>query len=161
YFMNVLRKMVNKGIGKDPFTDTRIGLADWNNYIWSFGFGHRLGIDLPNEKAGSIPTPEDYDRWYRGRPWKFSNIYSIAIGEGENLVVPLQMANFAATVANRGYYITPHMVKSIGKSNKPLSPYLEKHFTTIDSINFRIAVDAMERVVTEGTARHRASLKDV
>ena len=76
-------------------------------------------------------------------------------------IYPLQMANFAATVANRGYYITPHMVKSIGKEGKPLQPYTEKHYTTIDSAYFRIAADAMERVVLEGTGRHRAQLKDV
>ncbi len=84
-----------------PFDDTRIGLAEWDKHIISFGFGKRLGIDLPNEKSGLVPSPAYYDRAYRGRPWKFSNIYSIAIGEGENLVVPLQMANFAATIANQ------------------------------------------------------------
>jgi penicillin-binding protein 2 len=161
YFWNALKRMLNQGKSDSPFEDTRIGLEEWDRHISSFGFGKPLGIDLPNEKGGLVPSPAYYDRAYGGRPWKFSNIYSIAIGEGENLVVPLQMANFAATVANRGYYFTPHMVKSIGKSGKPLSPYLEKHFTTIDSINFRIAADAMERVVMEGTGRHRASLKDI
>ncbi len=161
YFHGVLRRMLNQGKSDSPFEDTRIGLAEWDKHIMSFGFGKPLGIDLPNEKGGLVPSPAYYDRAYGGRPWKFSNIYSIAIGEGENLVVPLQMANFAATVANRGYYITPHMVKSIGKGGKPLPPYTAKHFTTIDSANFRIAVDAMERVVLEGTGKHRAQLKDV
>jgi penicillin-binding protein 2 len=160
YFYNVLRRMVNKGKTNDPFSDTRIGLADWNTYIWSFGFGHKLGIDLPNEKAGSVPTPEDYDRWYGGRPWKFSNIYSISIGEGENLVVPIQMANFAATVANRGYYYAPHLVKAIGKDGKPSPQYTEKHYTKIDSKNFDIAIDAMEAVVDHGTAT-RARMPDM
>lgn len=160
YFYNVLRRMVNKGATNDPFTDSRVGLADWNKYIWSFGFGQKLGIDLPNEKSGLVPTPEYYDRAYRGRPWKFSNIYSISIGEGENLVVPLQMANFAATVANRGYYITPHIVKQIGKNGKPLPQYVEKHYTKIDAKNFDIAIDAMEAVVDHGTAT-RARMPDV
>ncbi len=160
YFYNVLRRMVNKGVTNDPFTDSRIGLADWNKYIMSFGFGQRLGIDLPNEKSGLVPTPEYYDRAYRGRPWKFSNIYSISIGEGENLVVPLQMANFAAIVANRGYYITPHIVKSIGKDGKPLPQYTEKHYTAIDAKYFDIAVDAMEAVVDHGTAT-RAKMPDI
>jgi penicillin-binding protein 2 len=74
--------------------------------------------------------------------------------------VPLQMANFAATLANKGFYITPHLIKSIGKSGKPLPQYLEKHFTTIDSINFKIASDAMQRVVEEGTGM-RAQIKDI
>lgn len=152
YFYNVLRRMINKGTTNDPYSDTRIGLADWNSYISSFGFGNKLGIDLPNEKTGLVPTPAYYDRAYGGRPWKFSNIYSISIGEGENLVVPLQMANFAATVANRGYYYIPHLVKAIGKNGKPLPQYTEKHYTKIDAKNFDIAIDAMEAVVDHGTA---------
>lgn len=161
YFHNVLRRMLNKGVVNDPFEDTRVGLAEWNKHIMSFGFGNRLGIDLPNEKEGLVPTPTYYDRAYRNRPWKFSNIYSIAIGEGENLVVPIQMANFAATIANRGYYYTPHLVKSIGENGKPLPRYSERHYTTIDSSYFVIAVDAMQKVVEEGTGQYRARLADV
>jgi penicillin-binding protein 2 len=161
YFYQVMKRMVNKGKSDNPFDDTRIGLEEWNKHIASFGFGKRLGIDLPNEKSGLVPSPQFYDKAYRGRPWKFSNIYSIAIGEGENLVVPLQMANFAATVANKGYYITPHLVKSIGDTGKPLPEYLEKHYTTIDPENFEIAADAMEEVVRSGTGQYRASLKDI
>ena len=161
YFHGVLRRMLNQGKSNDPFDDTRIGLAEWNKHISSFGFGKPLGIDLPNEKGGLVPSPAYYDRAYGGRPWKFSNIYSIAIGEGENLVVPLQMANFAATVANKGYYITPHLIKSIGDTGKPLPQFLEKHYTTIDSVNFRIARDAMQRVVESGTGQYRAQLKDM
>jgi penicillin-binding protein 2 len=160
YFHGVLRRMLNKGISNSPFEDTRIGLAEWNKHIMSFGFGHKLGIDLPNEKDGLIPTPAYYDKAYDNRPWKFSNIYSLAIGEGENLVVPLQMANFAATIANRGFYYTPHLVKAIGKDRKPLPQYLERHYTTIDSANFRIAVDAMQQVVEAGTGA-RAKLQDI
>ncbi|MBX2914298.1 MAG: peptidoglycan glycosyltransferase [Cyclobacteriaceae bacterium] len=161
YFHNVLRRMLNKGVANDPFADTRIGLEEWNKHIMSFGFGKRLGIDLPNEKDGLIPTPAYYDRAYRNRPWKFSNIYSIAIGEGENLVVPIQMANFAATIANRGYYYTPHLVKAIGENGKPLPQYSERHYTSIDSSYFVIAVDAMQEVVEKGTGQYRAKLADV
>jgi penicillin-binding protein 2 len=161
YFWNVLRRMLNKGVSNNPFDDTRVGLTEWNKHITSFGFGKPLGIDLPNEKGGLVPSPAYYDRAYGGRPWKFSNIYSIAIGEGENMVVPLQMANFAATIANKGYYITPHLVKSIGDSGKPLPQFLERHLTTIDSANFRIAADAMQNVVAEGTGSYRAKLKDI
>jgi|JI10StandDraft_1071094.scaffolds.fasta_scaffold01687_19 penicillin-binding protein 2 len=160
YFLNVLRRMVNKGVVNDTYADTRVGLEEWNKHIMSFGFGNRLGIDLPNEKEGLVPTPAYYDRAYRNRPWKFSNIYSIAIGEGENLVVPIQMANFAATIANRGYYYTPHLVKAIGENGKPLPQYSERHYTTIDSSYFVIAVDAMQKVVEEGTGL-RARLADL
>ncbi len=161
YFLGTLRRMLNKGKSTDPFKDTRIGLEEWDKHIMSFGFGQRLGIDLPNEKNGLIPSPAYYDKAYRNRPWKFSNIYSIAIGEGENLVVPLQMANFAATVANKGYYYTPHLVKGIGNDKKPLEKYLIKHTTTIDSANFRIAADAMQYVVEAGTGQWYARLPDV
>jgi penicillin-binding protein 2 len=161
YFFNVLRKMLNKNISSSPFEDTRIGLKEWNKHIHSFGFGKNLGIDLPNEKDGLIPTPEYYDRAYNNRPWKFSNIYSIAIGEGENLVVPIQMANFAATIANRGYYYVPHLINSVGKNGKPLPQYLERHYTTIDSSYFKVAVDAMQQVVDAGTGQYRAHLADV
>ena len=151
---------MNKGISNDPYEDTRIGLEEWNRHIRSFGFGEPLGVDLPNEKGGLIPTPAYYDKAYNNRPWKFSNIYSLAIGEGENLVVPLQMANFAAIVANRGFYYTPHLVKAIGNDG-PLPQYREKKFTTIDSAYFNVAVDAMQRVVESGTGQYRAKLQDI
>lgn len=161
YFHGVLRRMLNKGKVNDPYEDTRIGLEEWNHHITSFGFGKPLGIDLPNEKGGLIPSPAYYDVAYKGKPWKFSNIYSLAIGEGENLVVPMQMANFAATVANKGFYYVPHLVKAIGEDRKPLPRYQEKHYTSIDSSYFRIAADAMQQVVESGTGQYRASLKDV
>ncbi|MEK6780826.1 MAG: penicillin-binding transpeptidase domain-containing protein [Bacteroidota bacterium] len=161
YFHGVLRKMLNKGVSNDPYEDTRMGLAEWNMHIQSFGFGSELGIDLPNEKNGLIPTPAYYDRAYDNRPWKFSNIYSLAIGEGENLVVPIQMANFAATVANRGFYFTPHLVKAIGKNGKPLPQYQERHSTTIDPVHFQVAVDAMQQVVEAGTGQYRARLDSI
>lgn len=160
YFLGVLRRMLNKGVINDPYKDTRIGLEEWDKHIMSFGFGKPLGIDLPNEKGGLIPSPAYYDRAYNNRPWKFSNIYSIAIGEGENLVVPIQMANFAATVANRGFYYTPHIVKEIGKDGKPLPKFSEKHYTSIDSANFLIAIDAMQQVVEAGTGL-RARIPDL
>jgi penicillin-binding protein 2 len=161
YFHGVLRRMLNQGKSTDPFKDTRIGLGEWDNNIMSFGFGQRLGIDLPNEKNGLVPSPEFYDKAYHNKPWKFSNIYSIAIGEGENLVVPLQMANFAATIANKGFYYTPHLVKGVGKDKKPLEKYLVKHITTIDSANFKIATDAMQYVVEAGTGQWFAKLSDI
>ncbi len=161
YFYAALRRMLNKGVSNNPFDDTRVGLEEWNKHIRSFGLGKPLGIDLPNEKGGLVPSPAYYDRAYGGRPWKFSNIYSIAIGEGENLVVPLQMANFAATIANKGFYYIPHLVKGIGEAGKPLPKYAEKHYTTIDPAYFTIAADAMEEVVASGTGSYRGKLQDV
>ena len=159
YFRDVFRRMIQKGKVNDPYQDSRMGLEEWHHHISSFGFGSPLKVDLPNEKGGLVPSPPYYDKAYNNRPWKFSNIYSLAIGEGENLVAPLQMANLAATVANRGYYYIPHLVKKIGDGG-PLSVYAKKHFTTIDSANFLIAVDAMQSVVQAGTAT-RAYIPDI
>lgn len=159
YFRDVFKRMIQKGKSPDPFKDSHIGLAEWRKHIVSFGFGAPLKVDLPNEKGGLVPWPEYYDKAYRNPSWKFSNIYSLSIGEGENMVSPLQMANFAATVANRGFYYTPHVVKQIGDSG-PLDLYKERHYTTIDSAYFNIAVDAMQNVVQAGTGL-RAYLSDV
>ena len=161
YFFQVMRKVVNQNTSEDTYEDTKIGLATWSTHVASFGFGSALGVDLPGEKNGLIPTPEYYDRAYDNRPWKYSNIYSLAIGEGENLVVPLQMANFTSIVANRGFYYTPHLIKSVGKNGGPLPEYLEKHFTTVSSEHFDVAVEAMAKVVESGTGQWRAKLQGI
>ncbi len=161
YFMGVMRRVVNRDQSSNPFTDTRLGLEVWHRHIRSFGLGGTLGVDIPNEKGGLMPSVRYYDKAYRGRPWKYSNIYSISIGEGENLVVPLQMANFACILANRGFYYTPHLVKGIGQDKKPVERFTEKRYTTIDSAHFRTIVNAMENVVRYGTGSYRAQLKDV
>lgn len=161
YFFNVMKRVVNQGEKADPYEDTKLGLAKWSEHITSFGFGKPLGIDLPGEKRGLVPTPAYYDRAYGGRPWRYSNIYSIAIGEGENLVVPIQMANFAAIMANRGYYYPPHLVKAIGESEDPIEKYNEKVYTTVDPEHFDVAVEAMAEVIKSGTGQYRAKLKDI
>lgn len=161
YFHNVLRRVVNQSVVENTYEDTHIGLDKWREHVTSFGFGSPIGIDLPNEKGGLIPGSAYYDRAYGNRPWKYSNIYSLAIGEGENLVVPIQMANFTAIVANRGYYYTPHLVKSIGDSGLPLLQYRVKHYTSVDSVHFNVAVEAMAEVIKSGTGQYRAKLKDI
>jgi len=161
FFYQVMRKMVVQRIEESAYKDTKIGLDKWNGYVKKLGFGAPLGIDLPGEKGGLIPDSKYYDRAYRGREWKYSNIYSLAIGEGENLVVPIQMANFTATVANRGYYYKPHLVKAISNTGKPLPVYTKKNYTGIDSVYFEIAVEAMAEVIKSGTGQYRAKLKDI
>ena len=161
YFYQVMRKMIVQGVEENAYKDAKIGLDKWNSYIKNFGFGAPLGIDLPGEKGGMIPDSEFYDRAYAGREWKYSNIYSLASGDGENLVVPIQMANFSATVANRGFYYTPHLIKSIGNSREPLPQYLNKNYTGVDSSYFEVAVEAMAEVIKTGTGQYRAKLKDI
>ena len=161
YFVQVSRKMINQGVDEDTYLDTRIGLEKWRAHVASFGLGAPVGIDLPNEKGGMIPNVSYYDNAYQSKNWKFSNIQSISIGEGENLVVPLQMANFAAIVANRGYYIKPHLIKAIGDDHEPLPEYRVKNYTTVDSKYFDVAVEAMAEVVRSGTGQYRAKLADI
>lgn len=161
YFLQVMRRMINPGEIDNPFEESRLNLDGWNEHIESFGLGTRLGIDLPNEKSGMIPNVAYYDKAYDGRPWKFSNIYSISIGEGENLVIPIQMANFAAIIANRGFYYVPHLVKSVGDSGEPLPEYREKKYTSVDPQHFDVAVEAMAEVIKSGTGQYRAKLKDI
>lgn len=161
YFREVYRRMLNQNEDPNTFIDTEIGLEKWRKHMLSFGFGRKLGIDLPNEKSGYIPAPNLYDRIYGDNRWKFSNIYSNAIGQGEVQVVPLQMANFSAIMANRGYYYTPHLIKSIGDNGKPLAQYTEKNYTSIDSRHFEVAVEAMQAVVESGTGQYKAKIKDI
>ncbi len=161
YFYRVMQRMIEQKVADNQYDDSRIGLEKWHEYVTKFGFGSPLGVDLPGENGGLVPSPAYYDRAYDDRPWKYSNIYSLAIGEGENLVVPLQMANFAATVANRGFYITPHLVKEIGDTGKPLPQYTIKNETGIDKAHFEIVVEAMAEVVKSGTGQYRAKLPNI
>jgi penicillin-binding protein 2 len=153
YYYQVFRNIVNQNKSPNTFRDTSIGLANWNKHIESFGFGQKLGIDLPNEKKGLLASNELYDKIYGKDRWKFSTIRSISIGQGEVGVVPLQMANMAAIFANRGYYYTPHLIRSIGEDGKPLEKYTERHYTTIDPKHFTPIIDGMESVVKAGTGR--------
>ena len=121
----------------------------WKNHMVSMGYGYKLGIDLPGEKRGFIPNSKFYDKVYRGR-WNSSTVISIAIGQGEILATPLQICNLAATVANRGYYITPHVVKEI--QDTPLDTlYSKRHYTSVDTHYYSYIAEGMRGAVT-GTA---------
>ncbi len=151
YFYIVFKRIINRGLSENTFIDSRMGLDVWNKYLNNFGLGAPLGIDIPNEKGGQIPSPKLYNRIYGENRWKWSTINSISIGQGEILISPLQMANFSAAIANRGYYYTPHIIKGIGEGNEPRGIYKQKHFVGIDTIHFRPVIDAMESVVNNGT----------
>lgn len=154
YFYYVTRKIVQQGKKKNPWEDAEYGLNRWAEYMRSFGFGKKLETDIPGLRPGRIPDADYYDKWYGHHRWQFSTIYSISIGQGEVTLTPLHMANLAAIMANRGWYYTPHFVKSIGK-NGPLEQYSKKNYTMIDSKYFAPVIDGMYRVVHEGggTAR--------
>lgn len=151
FFAKLYKKMLQQNKAKSAFEDTEIGYDIWREYMLSFGLGEKLNTDIPHEKTGRIPTNEYYDRWYGDKSWKSSTIISNGIGQGEISVVPIQMANIAAIMANRGYYYTPHLVKSVGKHGK-LPRFTEKHYTKVSQEHYGVIVDAMEDVVNRGTA---------
>ena len=123
----------------------------WRDYMVSMGFGYPLGVDLPGEKRGLIPNAEYYDKAYRGS-WNGMTIISISIGQGEVNLTPLQIANLGATIANRGYFITPHVVK--GVEGEPLdSLYTTRRYTMASQKNYDIVVKGMREAVLNGTCR--------
>ncbi|HEX3006485.1 MAG TPA: penicillin-binding transpeptidase domain-containing protein, partial [Bacteroidales bacterium] len=124
----------------------------WRYHVLSFGFGKKLGTDLPNELNGYIPDVAYYDRYHGKGRWKSLTVISLSIGQGEIGITPLQMANMAATLANRGYYYTPHLVKKI-KGKGDIDPrFKEKHFTDIDTSYFTPTIEGMSMAVKAGTA---------
>lgn len=161
YFYKVFKRVLNQGTSPNTFVDTRIGFEKWRKYITAFGLGVPLNVDLPNVNGGFVPTPEYYDYYYGRDRWKFSTIYSLSIGQGELLATPLQMANLAAIIANKGYYYSPHIIKAIGEDGQPLPQYREKHVTPIDSVHYNAIIDAMDAVVESGTGQYRAKLKNI
>lgn len=125
----------------------------WRDYVMSFGFGSRFQSDLYTESKGFIPLPDYFDRYYGKTGWRPMTIRSLAIGQGEILVTPLQLANFTATVANRGFYFSPHLIKSI--EGGVIESSWEKHQSTIDHRYFDPVIEGMYDVFEgeEGTAR--------
>lgn len=153
YFYNVFRKFIYNNAETNTFRASAFGLRRWHDMVEKFGIGQRLGVDLPSELRGHLPDVSYYDKVYGGENrWKFSNVYSLSIGEGELLISPLKLVNLAATIANRGWYITPHYVKGFGKAGVGVpAQYRERHETGIDYQYFLPVIDGMRRAVTHGT----------
>ena len=162
YFYYTYRRIIQQGKYKNANKDSQYGLTVWRDYMLRFGFGQRLDIDLPNVKAGNIPDTAFYNKWYGKDGWAFRTIYSNSIGQGEVEVVPLQMANLAAIVANRGYYYTPHLVRYYGPDSTRNPLFYEKHETGIEKRYFDIAAQGMYDVVhgAGGTA-HKADVPGI
>jgi penicillin-binding protein 2 len=159
YFYHVFRNIVNQKIANNPYEDTRLGLEKWCGYLKRLGLGTKLGIDLPGEKMGCVPDAQFYDRRYGKGCWKASTIRSLDIGQGELLITPLQMANFAAIIANRGHYHTPHLVMQIG-AQSILPKEEDQHDVAIDRAHFELIAHAMQGAVEAGTA-WRARIKGI
>ncbi|MCD8290130.1 MAG: penicillin-binding protein 2 [Prevotella sp.] len=136
---------------RKKYKNVQEAMDTWRDYMVSMGFGYKLGIDLMGEKRGMIPNSKYYDKAYKGS-WNGLTVISIAIGQGEVLATPLQIANLCATIANRGYYITPHVVKNI--KGEPLDEsFKEKHYTKANRAAYDQIVAGMRRAVTGGTCR--------
>jgi len=142
-----------KLITQRKYKNQRLAYEDWYNKVKKWGLGEKLGIDLPSERPGHF-----YDAAYysgeHGKYWQYSNVISLAIGQGEMDATPLQMANIMAVIANRGYYIKPHLVKSIGKNHIIKKEYVKKNYVDIDARHFEPVIDGMQDAVNApwGTA---------
>ncbi len=153
YFANVMQRVINNP--KYPNLDS--SLNQWARYMQAFGLGHKLGIDVPTERSGSIPNAATYNKIYGDGHWNFCTFRSVSIGQGEVETTPLQVANEMAYLANKGWFITPHMVDSIEGGDKfgLMDKFKEKHhpLDISDSV-FDAVHDGMQGVMDGGTGRY-------
>lgn len=143
---------------RQKYGSVQKAMNTWRDYMVSMGFGYTLGVDLPGEKRGMIPNASYYDKAYRGS-WNGLTIISISIGQGEVTATPLQIANLGATIANRGYYVTPHVVKQV--EGEPLDEaYTKRNYTMVNASHYEEVVQGMRAAVLGGTCR-MANLPDI
>lgn len=136
-------------IGAEKYGSSQAALTRWKDHMVAMGFGYRLGIDLPGEARGFIPNESTYNKVY-GKSWNGLTIISISIGQGEVTLTPLQIANLGATIANRGYYIPPHIVKEV--QDEPLdSLYTTPKYTMVEKRHYETVVQGMREAVLNGT----------
>jgi penicillin-binding protein 2 len=164
YFCTVYRSIIDRF----GFRSARIGLDSLNEYLYRFGLGHRLELDFPAEKAGFIPTPKFYDKLYRrDKVWYSTNFVSNGIGQGENQLTTIQMANIAATVANRGWFITPHLIRGYKDTSDPkgyraiYERFVNKRSTGVDALNFDPIIRGMIRVIEGGGTGNNAHVPGI
>lgn len=155
YYCNVFKRAI------DNAPTSEDGYKKWREHMARFGLGSKLQVDMTSEASGFIPKTTYYDKFYGRHHWNAYTIISLAIGQGEIGLTPLQIANFTATIANRGWYYPPHIIKEI--DGKPLtdSIYTVKHETGISKENFDMVVEGMYRVIESGTGRGVRFSKDV
>lgn len=161
YFYFVFRRLVQRGLDRNIYKDAAIGLGLWKEKIETLGFNHAFNVGVPGVNKGQIPGPDYYNRLYGENRWAFSTIYSVSIGQGEVLVSPLQMANYASILANRGYYITPHLLKQINGEDYE-GEMAQKVVTPFDRKYFDICVEGMDWVVNKpGGTGHNAYIPGI
>lgn len=154
YFCYVYRNILDN----PKYKSTQEAYDVWREYVLSFGFGRKLGSDFLGEGSGYVPESSFFDRIYR-KSWNPLTVISLSIGQGELGCTPLQMANFAATIANRGYYYIPHIVKSINGEGVKDSTFLQKQYTMVDPKHFEPIVQGMWNGVNVGGSSTRAKLE--
>lgn len=148
YFVNVWRRILEN----NKYKNVRSAYDEWRNFICSFGLGTRICPDFTNEACGSIPNQSVYDNKYKTKDWRWSYIMSLSIGQGELMLTPLQIANVACVIANRGYYMTPHIVRPLeGMNNK-----VKKQIINCNPENFDVIIEGMSMAGNSGTARGAA-----
>jgi penicillin-binding protein 2 len=152
YFANVYMRTIDKYVREDQAVDV------WGNHLKSFGLGQFMGYDLPTGRKGNVPTSKYYKKLYP-TGWRGATIVSNAIGQGEILMTPMQLANMIATVANRGYYYTPHIIKKID-GQKIDAKFTTKHVSTIETKNFPPMIQGLYDVYNKGTA-HSLRIPDI
>lgn len=136
---------------RQKYRTVQDAMTRWKDYMVSMGFGYALGVDLPGEKRGMIPNAAYYDRAYRGS-WNGLTVISISIGQGEVTATPLQIANLGATIANRGWFITPHVVKDIQDETLD-TLYTSRRYTMASPSQYKYVVQGMRQAVLAGTCR--------
>ena len=156
YFCWGFKSMIDR---RSKYGSSAAAFEVWKNHLVSMGYGYRLGVDLPGETRGFIPNAKFYDKFYKEGRWSANTIISVSIGQGEILSTPMQIANLGATIANRGWFITPHVVKEI-QDTVIDSRYLERRFPTVHEKWFEHVAEGMRMAVTGGTCR-RAALADI
>ncbi len=150
YFFEMVRKLIEK----EGYSNPEIGLNIMRSHLHDFGLGRPLGIDLPGEKSGFVPTPDYYDGLYRnaGANWRSTYIMSIGIGQGELDLTTVQMANLACILANRGYFITPHLIKGFSDDKLSLkSEFKVQRHVRIDKEHFEPVIEGMRWTILYGT----------
>ena len=163
YFYQVMQNLITRmpdSLSTDTVAARHANLTLWRRYVRSFGLDSVLGVDVPREAPGFLPTAAYYDKARRTTRWTYRSIYSLSIGQGEINLTGLQMANMVAIIANRGWYYTPHLVRGVGAGG-PLPRFTEKHRTLIDSVHFAALVPGMVAAMQRGGTAETSSLADV
>jgi penicillin-binding protein 2 len=151
YFWNVYKSILERS----GFGSTEANYEKWRAHILSLGFGKKFNTDIPFETSGNIPTTTYFNKIYGVDHWRALTVRSLAIGQGEITVTPLQMANMAAIIANKGFYYPPHVVRAFGSPDNTNREYETPVYSTIDAVHFNVLQEAMLEVFegAHGTAR--------